>query len=229
MDMLSKIKHAVLEPKVYAIMVSSSRGQILHLGVHYSLEEAYSSARDRMEILAPHDKGDAMDIQLWNSMSARHVIAHLTDPQKTNEQIIPQNPMTDGAFFVEGIGEILPMENMPPIIEALFNVNTPMMPPVIPPIFVPEIIPEIPKISEEKEKQPTINDHVKDVKDSKNDLIKKLIEDGDTAQVEKLKSLLGAYSYRLILKKIEEKRLSSVPITPATKSVKSSKSKQHKK
>jgi hypothetical protein len=226
MDISSKIKRTVLEPKVYALLVTSAKGQILHLGVHYSLEEAYSSARQRMEVLAPHDSREAVDIQLWNSMSARQVIACLTDPQKVNESNGVDahrtiTPMVNGAFLVEGTGEL------PPIIKALLDGPT-TGPAFASPVFIPEV-PETPEVPEEAE-QPvitTIDDHIQDVKDSKNDLIKKLIEEGDMAQVDKLKPLLGTYAHRLVLKEIKERDAHSTSVVPITKTIRVSK-KQHK-
>jgi hypothetical protein len=179
----------VLEPKVYTLLVSSARGQVLHLGVHFSLEEAYSSARKRLEELTPHNKGDAMDIQLWNSMPARQAIAFITDPTKINE-VFPENvqqtitPIAHGAVLVEGFGKL------PPVLEALLNA-TPTM--------------QAAKAPAVEEKPPTVTDHIQDLKDSKNDLMKKLIADGDINQVEKIKGLLGSYSRKYVLKEIERK------------------------
>ena len=44
MDIISNLKREIMEPKVFAVMVRSENAQALYLGVHFSLEEAYSSA-----------------------------------------------------------------------------------------------------------------------------------------------------------------------------------------
>lgn len=199
MDILSKIKRLVLEPKIYAVLVRSVRGQVLHLGTHFSLEEAYAHARKRMEDLVPHKPGEAMDIELWNSMPARQAIAQITDPTKIDEvmkevtsiqQVI--TPIANGAVF--------DMSELPPIIEELLKNSSPK------------------SITQVKhpvnDEIPTLTDHIQDVKDSKNDLMQKLIDDADIAQVEKVATLLGAHSRRYVLKAIEKKLLKKSTTTP---------------
>lgn len=198
-DILSKIKRLVLEPKLYALLVSSTRGQVLHLGVHFSLEEAYSAARKRMEQLAPHAAGEAIDMQLWNSMPARQVVALITDPTKIDEvfqegenQVI--TPIANGVIIGSG--------PLPAIFEELLKGTTKE---------------DAPKLKHPtNEEPPTVIDHIQDLKASKNDLMKKLIEDGDVNQVEKVKDLLGAHSKRYVLKAIEKKVSLSSPVTPST-------------
>lgn len=55
--------------QIYAIVVSSKNGVILHLGVHYSLDEAYSAARDQLYAYTPHKPNMSVDIDFWATMS----------------------------------------------------------------------------------------------------------------------------------------------------------------
>ena len=190
MDIFTKLKRTVTEPKIYAVMVESARGQVLHLGVHFSLEEAYSAARQRMEVLAPHSQGEAMDIDLWNTIPARQAIAQLMDPSWANELVklpegAPENPV-DSHLAPVNQGQIV-AGNFPPMLQKLLE-----RPGAVQPIATPTTI-------------PTISDHIKDIKTKKNELMKKLIDDGSISQVEKLKSLLGPYSRRYVLRAIEKK------------------------
>ena len=198
----------VLEPKVYALLVTSNRGQVMHLGVHFSLEEAYSAARQRMEMLTPHKPGEAMDIELWNTMTARQVIAQISDPMHISASDLPKGtPNTpvdnntipaQGAVVIEGFG------TLPPILQALMDSSSPF-----------------PQKKQENGEQPpvapTLKDHIQDVRESKNDLMKKLIEDGDIAAVEKVRDLLGAHSRRYVLKAIEKKHPIQIPQQPSQK------------
>lgn len=147
------IRKSTTESKIFALVVSSKYGQILHVGVHFNLEDAYVNARKKLESIAAHNPSDSIDIGLWDSVPARRIIDAFIDP--------------------------IHVEVMP-------------------------IVPEVPVIVE-KEPIPTVDDYVKDIKDSKNDLMKKLIEEGDLTKVEQLKEFLGTYSKRFVIKAIKEK------------------------
>lgn len=185
------LKRAVLEPKIFALMVESARGQVLHLGVYFSLEEAYAAARQRMEILSPLALGEAADIDLWNSMSARQVIAQLMDPAKANELIqalpegTPKEPVDNsigGPTFVVGGGSG-DISKFPELLQKLLK-----KPGAVAPLV-----------------NSTIREQVQDIKTKRNELMKMLIRDGDISRVEELKSVLGSNSYRYVLKAIEKK------------------------
>lgn len=92
LDILTKLKKTVLEQRIYALLIKSSRGQVLHLGMHFSLDEAYLLARKRMEDLTPIIPGESVDIELWNSLSIRDIIVQSVDPSKivlTPQDILP--------------------------------------------------------------------------------------------------------------------------------------------
>lgn len=148
------IKKSITEAKMFAMIVTSKYGQILYMGVHFNLDEAYSVARRKIESIAPHNPNDSVDIGLWNSIPAKVVME---------------------GFLESGSGlMILPATGIHVELDSYPVSNS-------------------------------VEDYVKDIKDSKNDLMKKLIEDGDLEQVEKLKDFLGTYSKRFVVKAIKEK------------------------
>jgi len=153
MDIISNLKREIMEPKVFAVMVRSENAQALYLGVHFSLEEAYSSA---VKTLPGWKPGDNTDIDLWNSMPARLALAYLMDPLKIINMMHIDDRDKD-------------------------------------------------KVPTKKSDNGTASEFIKNIKDTKNDLIKKLIEDGDVDQVEKVKGLISPYSQKYILKEIEKK------------------------
>lgn len=193
--MFSKLKRMVKEPKIYALIVESEHGQALHLGVHFSLEEAYAVARARMETLIPHRPGQAMNIDLWNTLSARQVIAQLMDPAWANE-LVPGGEKKE--LSPEEKERIAAVNNgdLPQEIGALltsFSTNQ----------AADEKPPEV--IEKKDVVLSTVNDHVKEIKKKKNLLMKKLIDDGSISQAEKLKSFLGTNSFKYVLRAIEKK------------------------
>ena len=99
-DPNTKIKKAVLEPRFYALLVRSIRGQVLHTGVHFSLDEAYSAARTKMNMMARHNPGDSVDIELWNCMSAKDCLDQISD-----------NPIQEQSRPVESIVKKEPVKN----------------------------------------------------------------------------------------------------------------------
>jgi len=191
MDILLKINKKVSEPKVFVLLVRSARCQVLYSGVHFSLEEAYSVARRKIEALAPHKYGDAVDIDLWDIIPARQLIAQFLDPSKVNELISPSSENTSNINSNNPTNS-LEVTNLPPNL---------YLPPAIEKILKQADLPT----QEEIVPIPTLDDHIQDVKESKNDLMKKLINEGDSIQVEKLKNLLGPYSTRYVLREIDKK------------------------
>jgi hypothetical protein len=143
------------EPKIYALLVGSIHGQILHLGIHLSLDEAYAAAKVKMSALGAHRPQDSVNLELWNTL--------------------------DLSFLFDGV-----------------------KPPEIPKVI--DTIPIIKDISTiEIKSVKSIDDSVKDIKNMRNNLMKKLIEDGDMKQVELVKDILGTNSKRYVIKAIKEK------------------------
>ena len=193
MDILSNLKRTVSEPKIYAMVVKASRGQILHLGVHFSLDEAYSSARRHVEALNLGVPGEAMDIDLWSNLPAREVIAQFIEPSKIGELIavLPGTPVepVDAASSPQAFPTMTQITSVPPeLLAAIATMDT--------------------TIKKTLNETSSLNDQIKDLKETKNRIMRKLIDEGDVVQVEKVKSLLGSYSVKYILKAIENKNIS---------------------
>jgi len=96
-----------IEPKIYAVLVKSNRGQFLHIGAHHSLDEAYSRARSAMEGFIPHDKGESIDLDLWNTVSTDKLSKNID--QELGE--------------ITKIGNVIPLtgNNIPPILRAILG------------------------------------------------------------------------------------------------------------
>ena len=67
------LKNKEIEPQVFAILVTSTQGNLLHLGVHYSLEEAYFTARERLFNISKN-KNLPVEIDLWNSAPLKNLV-----------------------------------------------------------------------------------------------------------------------------------------------------------
>lgn len=191
-EFLEKLNRMIMEPKVYALLVKSTRGQVLHMGVHFSLEEAYAAARVRMQTLAPHQVGEAMDIDLWNCMTVRECLIQFFDPNKVipdpaTISADPPNPMTPKIIIGSGP---MPPEVFQALLDAVGGSRTRGTPPVS---------------DAEAQTAPTIQDHVTEVKEAKNDLLQKLVETGDSSEVDKLGRVLTSYERKYVLKKIADK------------------------
>lgn len=212
MDLFSKLKKMVMEPKVYALFVRSIRGQVLHIGIHFSLEEAYAAARIRMEQLAPHKPGEAMDIDLWNVMPARECIAQFFDPNKIipdpkTTPADPPNPMAPypgmpaTTMFSPVPGMIVGQGPIPPeILKLLMSLGPTSIPPAMG-SGAPEPVPNAGIQAQDI----TIKDYVQEMKDIKNEMLQKLVDNGSIEEVDKLGRLLSSHERKFVLKKIAEK------------------------
>ena len=183
----------VFEPKIYALVVTSEKGQVLHLGVHFSLEEAYAAARKRMESLVSHTVGEAMDIELWNTLPAREVLTQFTDPMYAADIVplpegTPKKPVDTTINEGEAISMELGPTGLPLLLEKLINEST---------------------IGPSEKDTSTLHDHIKDLKKSKNHLMQKLISEGDITAVERVKGLLGNNSRKYIIDAILKKNKST--------------------
>ena len=202
-DLLSKLKRMVSEPKVFALMVSSQRGQILYLGIHFSLEEAYSAARQKMETFAQHKPGDAVDIDLWNAVSAREVITKFIEPSEIDKIFaLPKGasktPIDRTIERIMSSAEDMPNEMFDAIGMMEDIVQKVTMEPN-PDGKLPLIIRKRPK------REATTEDRLREAKKTRNDLMKKLIADGDVKQVEKASGFLGPSSVKYVKAAIAKK------------------------
>lgn len=194
-NLFSNIKRMLIEPKVYALIVSSSKGQTLHLGVHFSLEEAYSVARRKLEQIAVHDPGEAVDIELWTSSSARQISMTINgadsvqkdniDDHKSSVKEFSSNDQQDSVIpqsvFAENDLDKIPEE----IKQIIRNIT----------------------ISNSNPKNLFLetNDDAM-VENPKNDLMKKLIAEGSMFQVNKNKGMLDESSLQYVKSAIRDKK-----------------------
>lgn len=201
-DLFKHLNRVVMEPKVYALRIVSAHAQVLHLGVHFSLEEAYAVARVRLQQVAPHKPGEPIDIDCWNSMPARDCITQLLDPNKIIPGYGPAALATAGPASAPTAAPRVTEEGSIPlqILEAIMafeGVPSPKSTKSSPTAYV---------TNEAMADEPmTVEEHVNDVKEARNELLHKLIETGDNSAVEKLGRIISAQERKLVLKKIAEK------------------------
>ncbi len=187
--MNAPIKKITLEPRMFALLVKSQAGSILHLGAHFTLEEAYSAASSKIKTLATYKEGDMVDIDLWNSIPARETMRMLMDPEKVEEMINAES---------SGILSDNELADLPPMLQELLKHAVP--------ITAKELVHKLSERSTPPEStKPVITDYIQHAKDAKNDLMKKLIEDGNIEAVEKVKGLLGTTSRKYVLGEIQKK------------------------
>lgn len=197
LDLLTKLKKMVVEPKVYSMLVKSVHASLLHVGVHFSWEDAYVAASKRLNTIAVHKTGEQIDVEYWNSMTVRDVIVQAFDPNKVIQDaksILPDppNPFAHIPPVIMGHG------NIADLIKSLmeFGESKNSLPKLI---KIPDMLLDpLPPLE-------TIQDHVDDVKGAKNELLNKLISTGDPLEVEKLGKLITTNEKKYVLKKIAEK------------------------
>lgn len=185
----------VLEPKVYTLIVRSARGQVLHLGVHFSLDEAYAVAKMKLGALVPHNQGEAMDIDLWNAIPARECVAQFFDPNKVAPApgSFPADPPNPSAMPQETIiqyGGPLPEDALKTIMTFIAEKRGMNM--------HPASAVDMPK------PETSVQDHVIGARVAKNKLLQKLVETGDIAEVEKLGKILTSYERKYVTKRITD-------------------------
>ena len=195
MDILPKFKRMILEPKVYALMIKSARGQVLHVGVHFTLEEAYLMAKKRMENLAPHILGETMDIDLWNSIPVSQVLSQSIDIAGLEEIIKSYDNI--GTDVPTGTVVEINKEKNPKIFKELLE-------------MISEINEQNNHVAMDESQTispPTVNDQIQEIEKLKNSLMAKLIYEGDAKQVDKLINILDANSRKFIVEEILKKTL----------------------
>lgn len=81
LSMISKsdIKRAFIPQKVYSLLVKSRKGSLIHIGVHYTLDEAYSAAKTAMTLLFG-ETTEHVDMDLWTTLEADQVISSMVVP-----------------------------------------------------------------------------------------------------------------------------------------------------
>lgn len=152
-NLLNKVRKMQMEPKVYTLLIKTSVAQVLHISVHFSLEEAYVAARDRLLKIAPIPPGETAEVDLWNYIPARDAIILLCDKSSQTKQ------------------------------QSLIQTET------------------LPKDSHVGENT-SVPEFVQHIKQTKNDLMKKIIESGDVTLLEGVKSILNKREMSFIQSKL---------------------------
>lgn len=181
-DLLTKLNKNVSEPKIYAVLVKSRRGAMLHLGVHFTLDDAYAAARARMEAATPIGPGEGVDIDVWNCMTAREAMALIMEPSAITVEMV-STPFSQNPLF-NALSEMLKNDT----------------------VLKPEDIKEPTQATAAP--LDTVSDHLEDLKRARNGLLKSLIDAADSEAVTKLKSpIITAHEKRYVLDRIAEKKL----------------------
>lgn len=173
----SKIKKLTLEPRVYALLVKSAMGQVMHLGVHYSLDEAYGVARTQLEKLVQHAEGESVDIDMWHSIPARDMLPLLVDKSGMIDHFQKKLPIVQEHA---GTPDVPPADLLKTILERHLSTTQKFM----------------------GQKKPKSKSPKRTEDAVKNDLMRKLISDGDMDAVEKAKKSLSKTEIQFVVSQI---------------------------
>lgn len=176
-DLFDKLKKMAVEPKLYALTAKSVHGSILHLGVHFTWDEAFSAAKIKMNNIHTHKAGENIDVDAWKEVSVREIITEAFDLRSEPELTLALPPKKISS-------------SMPSLLEAILAVSPPKKGIDIADLLEPLV---------------TVQDHIEDVKEAKNELLNKLIETGSVSEVESVGKLISPYEKKYVLKKIAEK------------------------
>lgn len=85
------IKKAIVELKIYSVLVRTDRGDFLHMGAHYTLEDAFNSAKIKAFEKFYTDSGMTRDevdynVNLWCKSEARDIIKVLLNNKNDSEK-----------------------------------------------------------------------------------------------------------------------------------------------
>ena len=81
LGIIPRLKRLLVEPRIYALILQSRRGAVLHLGVHYSLDEAIAAATPTVMAISPAKHGEKPLIDMYTSLGAGDVIRALIAPE----------------------------------------------------------------------------------------------------------------------------------------------------
>jgi hypothetical protein len=77
--MITKNKN---EPQVYAVILEAKGNSILHLGIHYNLDDAVEAATPTLQSTASLNEGDNVRVEMWASLKGEDVMMALTEATK---------------------------------------------------------------------------------------------------------------------------------------------------
>ena len=132
-----------------------------------------------MEAFTPHEKGDNIDIDLWNSLSAREVIVQLINPTHIDKTFIEKDTNSP-ATSQSTLGDLIKKE------------------------LATQVLKTFPEQKAEQ-KNLSVIDQVRDIKKAKNSLLQTLIDIGDINEITRVKGAITKNEKSYILKQIEKK------------------------
>ena len=107
----ARLKRMTYEPKIFALLVSSIHGQILHLGVHFTLEEAYAAAKAKIQSVSVHKIGDSVDIDLWNVLEMKEIVMNAMEEKSPIESSVESLKPTE-------VGKVANLSETPIIVDS---------------------------------------------------------------------------------------------------------------
>ena len=89
-NFIPKVKRFFAEPKIYALLLQTAGGGVLHLGIHYSLDEAVNAAIPMLNKTTDFQAGDHMTIEMWSSLSGKDAVSTIMNVDQMREDLIIQ-------------------------------------------------------------------------------------------------------------------------------------------
>jgi hypothetical protein len=88
---LIKLRQKTVEPKIYSLVVKANRVAILHVGVYYSLDEAFGAIKVRAmaETKTIDPSKLTLDLLMWEVMPAVGILNRLFDEQPPEQALLP--------------------------------------------------------------------------------------------------------------------------------------------
>lgn len=109
---IPRLKRLFKEPNIYAVLLQSRRGAILHLGVHYSLDEAIEAGTPTLLSLSPHKSGDNVVIEMWTMLEGGNTARKLLDAASLIEGGIPVPPLQHTVTAKNDVGPREQLKNL---------------------------------------------------------------------------------------------------------------------
>lgn len=100
-DLFTKIKRRLIEPKIFAIVVRTRSLSLLHVEVHYTLEDAFLAAKQKLYDSLPDDKkSEHIEMFLFNSLATQQFLPKFYGEEAT-QIALAQKPSEAGATASE--------------------------------------------------------------------------------------------------------------------------------
>ena len=85
-ELIPTLKTTLKEPRIYALVMNSAEGGILHLGIHNSLDEAIEATHPAVHEAGGPLNGGVPQVEMWTALDGAEVIRAMVDfkPMKTS-------------------------------------------------------------------------------------------------------------------------------------------------